>query len=328
MYKILVTDPLSDQGLEKLLQAKDVEVIRKVGLSKEELLIEIQSVDALLVRSQTKVTAEVIENAHHLKVIARAGVGVDNIDISAATKKGIIVVNAPNGNTISTAEHTFAMMIALSRHIPQAHISTVQGEWKRKNFVGVELNKKTLSIIGLGRVGTELAKRAKAFHMQVVAYDPYLTEKLAEELEVKKTSFKEAISLGDYISIHAPLTKDTYSLINGDTILMMKEGVRILNCARGGIIDEEALYHAIQSGRVAGAALDVFEIEPPGKHLLFSLPQVIVTPHLGASTVEAQENVALDVSQEVLHILRGQPFQNAVIHLKEEIDLQPNLSFT
>lgn len=312
MYKILVTDPLSDQGLATLLQAKDVEVIRQTGLSKEELLSEIQSVDALLVRSQTKVTAEVIEHANRLKVIARAGVGVDNIDIPAATQKGILVINAPNGNTIATAEHTFAMMIALSRHIPQAHFSTISGEWKRKNFVGVELNKKTLSIIGCGRVGTEFAKRAKAFHMNVIAYDPYLTEEQAEKLEIKKASFQEAISKGDYISVHTPLTKETYFLINRDTFLLMKDGVRILNCARGGIVDEEALYHAIQSGKVAGAALDVFETEPPGKHALFSLPQVIATPHLGAATIEAQENVAIHVSQEVLHILRDEPFQNSV----------------
>lgn len=312
MYKILITDPLSDQGIEKLLQAEDVEVVRKTGLTPDELLLEIESADALLVRSQTQVTAEVIEKAHRLKVIARAGVGVDNIDVPAATKKGIIVVNAPDGNTISTAEHTFAMLISLSRNIPQAYRSVIQGEWRRKDFVGVELNKKTLSIIGLGRIGAELAKRAKAFRMQVVAYDPYLSDERAQKLGVKKASFEEAIAAGDYITVHTPLTKETRHLIHRDTFAMMKDGVRILNCARGGIIDEEALYEAIQSGKVAGAALDVFEQEPPGQHPLFSLPQVIATPHLGASTVEAQENVAIDVSEEVLHILRGEPFKNAV----------------
>lgn len=312
MYKVLITDPLSNQGIEKLLAAQDVEVIQKHNLSPEELMLEIESADALLVRSQTKVTAEIIEKASRLKVIARAGVGVDNIDIPAATQKGIIVVNAPDGNTISTAEHTFAMLISLSRNIPQAYQSILQGKWDRKKYVGTELNGKTLSIIGLGRIGSEVAKRAKAFQMNVVAYDPYLTQERAEELGVKQATFEEAISIGDYITVHTPLTKSTYHLINEETFAKMKKGVRILNCARGGIVDENALYQAIQDGIVAGAALDVFEEEPPGEHPLFSLPQVIATPHLGASTIEAQENVAIDVAEEVLHILRDQPFKNAV----------------
>jgi len=312
VYKVLITDPLSNQGIEKLLAAQDVEVIQKHNLSPEELMLEIESADALLVRSQTKVTAEIIEKASRLKVIARAGVGVDNIDIPAATQKGIIVVNAPDGNTISTAEHTFAMLISLSRNIPQAYQSILQGKWDRKKYVGTELNGKTLSIIGLGRIGSEVAKRAKAFQMNVVAYDPYLTQERAEELGVKQATFEEAISIGDYITVHTPLTKSTYHLINEETFAKMKKGVRILNCARGGIVDENALYQAIQDGIVAGAALDVFEEEPPGEHPLFSLPQVIATPHLGASTIEAQENVAIDVAEEVLHILRDQPFKNAV----------------
>ncbi|SFJ91956.1 phosphoglycerate dehydrogenase [Thermoflavimicrobium dichotomicum] len=312
MYRVLITDPLSDLGIQKLLDAKDVEVIRKTDLTLEELLLEIESADALLVRSQTKVTAEVLEKARRLKVIGRAGVGVDNIDVATATKKGIIVVNAPDGNTISTAEHTFAMMIALARNIPQAYRSTIQGEWKRKEFVGIELKGKTLSIIGLGRIGSELAKRAKAFHMNVIAFDPYLSEDRAKKLGVQKADFKEAIMSGDFITVHTPLTKETRHLINREVFEWMKPGVRILNCARGGIIDEDALYEAIQSGKVAGAALDVFETEPPGHHPLFSLPQVIATPHLGASTIEAQENVAIDVSEEVLHILRNEPFKNAV----------------
>lgn len=312
MYKVLITDPLSNQGIEKLLTAEDIEVIQKHNLSKEELMLEIESADALLVRSQTKVTAEVIEKASRLKVIARAGVGVDNIDIPAATRKGIIVVNAPDGNTISTAEHTFAMLISLSRKIPQAYQSITQGRWDRKKYVGTELNGKTLSIIGLGRIGSEVAKRAKAFQMKVVAFDPYLTQERAEELGVKNATFEEAISTGDYITVHTPLTKSTHHLINKETFAKMKKGVRILNCARGGIIDEQALYEAIQAGIVAGAALDVFEQEPPGKHPLLDLPEVIATPHLGASTVEAQENVAIDVAEEVLHILRDQPFKNAV----------------
>ncbi|MFC7442165.1 phosphoglycerate dehydrogenase [Laceyella putida] len=326
MYKVLITDPLSDHGIEKLLQAEDVEVVRKVGLTGDDLLLEIESADALLVRSQTKVTEEVINKGRRLKVIARAGVGVDNIDVPAATKKGVIVVNAPDGNTISTAEHTFAMLISLARNIPQAHRTVVQGEWNRKAFVGVELNQKTLSIIGFGRIGSELAKRAKAFRMNVVAFDPYLTEERAEKFGIKKASFDEAISVGDFITVHTPLTKETRHLINHNVFAKMKDGVRILNCARGGIIEESALYDAIVSGKVAGAALDVFEVEPPGNHPLFSLPQVIATPHLGASTIEAQENVAVDVSEEVLHILRGEPFKNAVNLPSIPAELQQKLA--
>lgn len=326
MYKILITDPLSDHGIQKLLQASDVEVVQKTDLTPEQLLLEIEDADALLVRSQTKVTAEVLSKGKNLKVVGRAGVGVDNIDVAAATQQGIVVVNAPDGNTISTAEHTFAMMISLARNIPQAYRSTIQGEWKRKNFVGVELNKKTLSIIGLGRIGAELAKKAKAFRMNVVAFDPYLTEDRAEKLGVTKASFEEAISVGDFITVHTPLTKETHHLINKDVFKLMKEGVRILNCARGGIIEEKALYDAITSGKVAGAALDVFEEEPPKENPLFQLPQVIVTPHLGASTVEAQENVAIDVSEEVLKILRGEAFKNAVNLPSIPADLQTKLA--
>jgi D-3-phosphoglycerate dehydrogenase / 2-oxoglutarate reductase len=326
MYKVLITDPLSDQGIDKLLRAEDVEVVRKIGLTGEALLSEIATADALLVRSQTKVTEEVINQGNRLKVIARAGVGVDNIDIPAATRKGVIVVNAPDGNTISTAEHTFAMLISLARNIPQAHRTVINGEWNRKAFVGVELNQKTLSIIGFGRIGSELAKRAKAFRMNVIAFDPYLTEERAQKFGVQKASFNEAIAAGDFITVHTPLTKETRHMINHEVFDKMKDGVRILNCARGGIIDEAALYDAIVSGKVAGAALDVFEVEPPGNHPLFTLPQVICTPHLGASTIEAQENVAVDVSEEVLHILRGEPFKNAVNLPSIPAELQQKLA--
>ncbi|WP_044640273.1 phosphoglycerate dehydrogenase [Risungbinella massiliensis] len=313
MYKILVSDPLSQQGLDPLQSASNIEVIYETNLTPEELLYMIQDVDALLVRSQTKVTREVLEHAKKLRVVGRAGVGVDNIDIEAATEKGIIVLNAPDGNTISTAEHTFAMMISLARNIPQAYRSTVQGEWRRKDFTGVELNGKTLGILGLGRIGAELSQKAKAFYMNVVAFDPYLTEERAEKLGVTKATLEEVITCADFLSVHTPLTKETRHLINRDVFSQMKDGVRILNCARGGIIEEEALYEAIQVGKVAGAALDVFEVEPPTpKHPLFELPQVIVTPHLGASTVEAQENVAIDVIGEVLNVLEDKPFRNAV----------------
>ncbi|MBS7529125.1 phosphoglycerate dehydrogenase [Hazenella sp. IB182353] len=325
MHKVYITDPLSDQGIEKLLQADDIEVIRRYDLTPNQLLEEIADADALLVRSQTQVTEQVIAQAPRLKVIARAGVGVDNIDIPAATQKGVIVVNAPDGNTISTAEHTFAMLLSLSRNIPQAYHSILQGKWNRKAFVGIELKSKTLSIIGLGRIGAELAKRAKAFRMEVMAYDPYLTKERAEELGVKKASFDEAIRYADYITVHTPLTKETKHFINADTFQNMKQNVRILNCARGGIIDETALYEAIKAGKVAGAALDVFEDEPPIQNPLLELPQVIATPHLGASTIEAQENVAIDVSEEVIRILRNQPFKNAVNLPSVPAELQQKL---
>lgn len=326
MYRILITDPLSDQGIERLIQAEDVEVVKKTDLSPEELLVEIENADALLVRSQTKVTAEVIQAGKRLKAIGRAGVGVDNIDVTAATSHGVVVVNTPDGNTISTAEHTFAMLIALARNIPQAYRSTISGEWNRKQFVGVELHKKTLGIVGLGRIGTEVAKRAHAFGMKVMAFDPYLTAERAKKIGVTQATLDDLYAQSDFITVHTPLTKETRHLINREAFEKMKTGVRIINCARGGIIDEQALLEAIQTGKVAGAALDVFEQEPPGHHPLFDLPQVIVTPHLGASTVEAQENVASDVSEEILHILRGEPFKNAVNLPSIPVELQEKLA--
>ena len=312
MFKILVSDPLSEVGLQKLLEATDVEVVQKTGLKEEELVQIIPEFDALLVRSQTKVTPAIIEAATRLKAIGRAGVGVDNINIQAAASKGIVVINAPDGNTISTAEHSFAMIMALARRIPNAYHSMMNGQWDRKSFVGVELNQKVLGVVGLGRIGTEVAKRAKAFNMKVVAYDPFLTEERAKKLGVTPASIKELVSQADFITTHTPLTKETKYLISTKEFALMKDGVRIINCARGGIIEEKALYEAIVSGKVAGAALDVFEVEPPMENPLLKLPQVIVTPHLGASTVEAQENVAIDVSEEILHVLREQPFKNAV----------------
>lgn len=313
MYKVLISDPLSNEGIQALLEAPDVEVVRQTGLSEEELIDIIGDFDALLVRSQTKVTRNVIEHAKKLKIIGRAGVGVDNIDLEAATEHGIIVVNAPDGNTISTAEHTFSMLMALARKIPQAYLKLKNQVWDRKSFIGVELNGKTLSIIGLGRIGTEVAKRAKAFNMTVYAYDPFLTPERAEKLGVHfAATLEEAIKVADFITVHTPLIKETKHMISHEQFKLMKDGVLILNCARGGIIDEQALYEAIVNKKVAGAALDVFEEEPAINNPLLELDEVIATPHLGASTVEAQENVAIDVSQEVLNVLRGKPFKNAV----------------
>lgn len=312
MYKVLISDQLSDEGIQALLDAPDVEVVRQTGLTEEELIEIIGEYDALIVRSQTKVTKNVIDHAHKLKIIGRAGVGVDNIDLTAATENGIIVVNAPDGNTISTAEHTFSMLMAIARKIPQAYLKLKNNVWDRKSFIGVELNGKTLSIIGLGRIGTEVAKRAKAFNMTVYAHDPFLTPERAEKLGVHYASLDEAIRVADFITVHTPLIKETKHLISYEQFKMMKDGVHILNCARGGIINEDALYEAIVNKKVAGAALDVFEEEPAINHPLLELDEVIATPHLAASTVEAQENVAIDVSQEVLNVLRGKSFKNAV----------------
>ncbi len=313
MFKVLVSDPISDQGLQKLMDADDVVLDKKTGLSEDELAEIIGGYDALLVRSQTKVTPRIIEAAHKLKVIGRAGVGVDNIDLEAATQKGIIVINAPDGNTIATCELTMGMMMALARHIPQAYKKTITGEWDRKSFVGVELRSKVLGIIGMGRIGSEVAKRARAFGMEILGYDPFLTEDRAEKLGVTLATIDQICEQADFITVHTPLTNETRNLISKPQFAKMKKGVRIINCARGGIIDEEALLEAIDAGIVAGAAFDVFVEEPPRPdHPFLNHPKIIVTPHLGASTIEAQENVATDVAEEVLHILRDEPFKNAV----------------
>lgn len=312
MYRILVSDPISEEGLQKLIESPEVELDIRPGLDRETLISIIGQYDALLVRSQTKVTADIIAAGKKLKAIGRAGVGVDNIDVEAATRHGVVVVNAPDGNTISTAEHTFAMLMALARHIPQACASIKSGKWDRKSFVGVELRGKTLGIVGLGRIGTEVAKRAMAFGMRVLAYDPFLTRERANQLGVETASVDELCARADFITVHTPLTKETRHLIGPAQFAKMKPGVRVLNCARGGIIDEKALLEALERGIVAGAALDVFEEEPPKDNPLLALDQVIATPHLGASTVEAQINVAIDVGEEILNILQGRPFKNAV----------------
>lgn len=312
-FSILVSDPISDLGLQQLTEALDVRVDKIVGLSEEELVAKIGTYDALLVRSQTKVTARIMEAGVTLKVIGRAGVGVDNIDLDAATQRGIIVINAPDGNTITTCEHTFAMIMALARHIPQAYTKTIAGTWDRKTFVGVELRNKTLGIVGMGRIGSEVAKRAKAFGMNILGYDPFLSEASAEKLGITAASVEDIITQADFMSVHTPLTNETRHMISQPQFAQMKRGMRIVNCARGGIIDEHALAKAVEEGIVAGAAFDVFEQEPPAAdHPFLSSPHIIVTPHLGASTIEAQENVAIDVAEQVLHVLRKQSFKNAV----------------
>lgn len=313
MLKILVSDPISDFGLEQLTNADDVEVIKQTGLSEDELISIIGEFDALLVRSQTKVTERIMEAGVKLKVIGRAGVGVDNIDLEAATNRGIIVINAPDGNTITTCEHTFAMMMALARHIPQAYAKTIDGEWDRKSFLGVELRNKTLGVFGLGRIGIEVAKRAAAFGMTILGYDPFMSEERAKQLGIKLAEIDEIVQTADFMTVHTPLTTETHHMIGKPQFEVMKRGMRIINCARGGIIDELALVEALDEGIVAGAAFDVFENEPPSPdHPFLKHPKIIVTPHLGASTLEAQENVAIDVSEQVINILRNEPFKNAV----------------
>ncbi len=302
-YRVLVSDPLAEEGIDILKGFADVDV--NTGLSEDQLVDIIGNYDALLVRSGTEVTARVIDAGAKLKFIGRAGAGVDNIDTDAATRRGIVVANAPEGNTLAATEHTMAMMLSLARNIPQATASLKKGEWKRSKFMGVELNDKVLGIMGFGRIGREVAKRAQALEMKCIAYDPFITKERAASLGVEMVPLAELFRRADVITVHTPLIKETRHVINAETIATMKDGVRLINCARGGIIDEQALADAIASGKVAGAALDVFENEPPTDSPVLGLDKVIVTPHLGASTVEAQKNVAISVANQCISVLSG-----------------------
>lgn len=311
--RVLVSDTIAPEGMAYLEAAEGIEVTDGTGWSRDELLQRIGDYHGLIVRSATRVDRELIDAAHSLRVVGRAGVGVDNVDLVAATRKGILVINSPEGNTLSTAEHTLAMMLAVARKIPQAHASlTREGKWERNRFVGVQLFGKTLGVIGLGRIGAEVAERALALGMKVMAYDPLLNEERAKRLGVILATIEEICRQADFITVHTPLTRETEGLIGEREFNMMKQGVYIINCARGGIVDEDALYHAIVSGKVAGAALDVFKNEPPTGHPLLSLEQVVVTPHLGASTHEAQVSVAVDVVRSVVRALAGEPVKYAV----------------
>ncbi|MEI6631821.1 MAG: phosphoglycerate dehydrogenase, partial [bacterium] len=298
--------------LKILKEVVEFQVDVMTELKPEKLKEIIGDYEALIVRSATKVNKEVLEAARKLKVVGRAGVGLDNVDLEAATQKGIIVMNTPAGNTISTAEHSFSMILALSRNIAQANASMKKGEWKRSKFMGVELYNKTLGIVGLGRIGTEVARRAFSFGMKVLAFDPFLSRQVAEDLGIKVVELKELLQQADYITVHTPFTEETKHMISGNEFAIMKKGVRIVNCARGGIIDEVALVAAIKEGKVAGAAMDVFEKEPlePENELL-KLENVITTPHLGASTEEAQVNVAIEVAEIVRDALLGRGIRNA-----------------
>jgi D-3-phosphoglycerate dehydrogenase len=311
--KILVADRISPIGVDLFKAETGFEVIEAYGSSPEQLLELVQDVDAIAVRSDTKITAEVMAAAPQLKVVGRAGVGVDNIDIEAATDRGVIVMNTPTGNTIATAELTFTHMLAGTRPIVQASARMSAGGWDRKKFTGSELNQKTLGILGMGRIGAEVAKRAMAFQMEVLAYDPYLTESRAKSLGVKQATLDEVIENADYITVHMPLTADTKHMLNADAFQRMKDGVRVFNCARGGIIDESALIDALNSGKVATAGLDVYEDEPPAEDSpLRSIPNLVLTPHLGASTQEAQENVGIDVAKQMIQALTGGMVVNAL----------------
>ncbi|MCX7781907.1 MAG: phosphoglycerate dehydrogenase, partial [Negativicutes bacterium] len=309
--RVLVSDPVSERGVEMLKKHFAVDV--KTKLPPEELISIIGEYDALVVRSETKVTKAVLEAAVNLKVIGRAGVGVDNIDVEAATQRGIIVLNAPEGNTIAATEHTIAMMLSLARNIPQAHASMKQKEWQRSKFMGVEMRGKTLGIFGLGRIGTGVAKRAIALEMNIMGYDPFISAAQAEQLGIKMAEIDEILAEADFLTFHLPLTAETKNMINKDSFAKMKKGVRIINCARGGVINEADLAEALKSGVVAGAAIDVFEKEPvsPDNPLL-ECDNIVLTPHLGASTAEAQVGVAVDVAEGIIAALTGNPVLTAV----------------
>lgn len=304
MFKILVSDKLPSEGLEILKREPQFQVDVKTGLKPEELKAIIGEYDAVVIRSGTKLTAEVLAAAKKLKAVARAGVGVDNVDVEAASAHGVVVMNTPGGNTISTAEHTLALLLALARNVPQAQASLKGGAWDRKSFVGTELLGKTLGVVGLGRVGFEVAKRARAFEMRVLGYDPYLHRDDAAKFGIEICpELDELVRQSDYITVHTPLNDATRGLIGVRELGMAKPGVRVINCARGGIVDEKALAAAIRSGKVAGAAVDVYEEEPPADRSLIDLPQVVCTPHLGASTEEAQVTVAVAAAEQLVDAL-------------------------
>ncbi|MDD5005189.1 MAG: phosphoglycerate dehydrogenase [Candidatus Omnitrophica bacterium] len=310
MYKILVSDKLSEQGLKVLKENKDFKVDVKTGLKPEELKSIIGDYDALLVRSSTKVTKEIID-ASSLKIIGRAGVGLDNVDLEAATNKGIIVMNSPSGNTISTAEHTMALMLSLSRNIAAADKSMKAKEWNRSKFTGVELYNKTLGVVGLGRIGQAVSKRAMSFGMKIIAYDPFLSKEAAGKLGIELVDLNKLFSESDYITFHVPLTEETKNLISSKQIPLLKKGARIINCSRGGIVNEEDLAKALQEGKIAGVSLDVYTNEPPKDLPLANFDNVVLTPHLGASTEEAQVNVAVEIAEQVRDALLGLGIRNA-----------------
>jgi len=311
--KVLVSDKLSESAVQ-IFRDRGIDVVFEpdLGNDKDALLAAIPEYDGLAIRSATKVTAKILDAATNLKVVARAGIGVDNVDIPAASKKGVIVMNTPFGNMITTAEHAIAMMFAVARQIPEASVSTHAGKWEKSKFMGVELTSKTLGVIGAGNIGGIVCDRALGLKMKVIAYDPYLSEERAAKLGVTKVDLDTLYARADFITLHVPATDQTRGMINAQSIAKMKPGVRIINCARGGLVDEDALAAALKSGHVAGAAFDVFAVEPAKDSPLFNLPNVVCTPHLGASTTEAQENVALQVAEQMSDYLLSGAVTNAL----------------
>ena len=311
--KVLVSDKLSETAVQIFRdRGIDVDFDPSIGKDKDKLLAVIDQYDGLAIRSATKATEKIINAATNLKVIGRAGIGVDNIDRAAASKKGVIVMNTPFGNMITTAEHAIAMMFAVARQIPEASASTHAGKWEKSNFMGVELTGKTLGVIGAGNIGGIVCERALGLKMKVVAYDPFLSEERAEKLGVQKVELDDLLARADFITLHVPKTEQTSNILNAEAIAKMKPGVRVINCARGGLVDEAALAEALKSGHVAGAAFDVFEVEPATDSPLFNLPNVVCTPHLGAATTEAQENVAVQVAEQMSDYLLTGAVTNAL----------------
>ena len=326
--KVLITDEISQEGLQPLLDDSRMELDIKLGLSVQELHSIIGGYEAIITRSGTNVDAALLEHAKGLKIIARAGVGIDNVDVEAASNKGIIVVNAPFGNVNSAAEHTLALLLSLCRKVTVANASLKKGEWKRSPFTGSELKGKTIGIIGIGKVGGRVALRVKAFEAEVIACDPYVSEKRAEDLGVRLVSLEDIIRYSDIITVHTPLTEETHDMIRSEHFARMKDGVIIVNCARGGIYNEAATLEALESEKVSGAAFDVWSIEPPNTEVLSRLighPRMVVTPHLGANTVEAQRNVAVDVSREIINYLDGRPMESAVNIPRFDPDLMEHM---
>src|SRR5690349_18416774 len=311
--KVLISDALSPAAVQ-IFRDRGVEVDfqPKLGADKEKLAELIGDFDGLAVRSATKVTAKALEKAKRLKVIGRAGIGVDNVDLPAATAKGVIVMNTPFGNSITTAEHAITLMLALARQISQADVSTQAGKWEKNRFMGVEITGKTLGVIGCGNIGSIVAERGHGLKMRVIAYDPYLSPERAHDLAVEKVDLDELLRRADFITLHTPLTDKTKSIIDAEALKKTKKGVRIINCARGGLVDEQALRAALDSGHVAGAAFDVFTVEPATENPLFGHPDVVCTPHLGAATTEAQENVALQIAEQMSDYLLDGAISNAV----------------
>ena len=313
MFRVLVTDSLAESGLDILRAAQDVELDYRSGLKGEALLAAVAESDALITRSGTAVTPELVNAGTRLRIIGRAGVGLDNVDVDACTRRGILVINAPTANIMSATEHTMAMLLALCRNIPEAHASVKRGEWTRSKFMGIELDGKTLGIIGLGRIGSRVTVRARGFNMRVLAYDPYISDSVFERVTAQRVTLAQLLAQADVITVHTPLTDETKGLIGAAEIAKMKDGVIVLNIARGGIYEETALADALNSGKIAGAAVDVYEDEPPAKdHPLLNAKNIILSPHIGANTIEAQDRVAVQTAEMVVEALRGSIFVSAV----------------